>query len=884
MSTVGSEAWHEELDRKWPTAALTEIALITLSKVEKDVLCDTDDVAFAIVHLVCWVIIAAAEAGFKGWKRSLYPRDDMVPHILGYVYENDEITDTALRCWRKKSFKEIREYEPFLSPNAIYVKQEAYKLMKTVVDKGWERPYCGDRHLLLLREIKDMCRENTKSPNSSCRNFVPFIQSSGTGKSRMIDEMASLVFTLPFNLRNPEEFKPLAYPPPDDAISKYMLEEECYETARSRVFVFLKHLFVETLNELRTHKVDGPLKTTEELASWWKIHLLETEPETGKTRRTILYDRIIKMSNVEFEKFGTSNTLSENTSSALHNLLERIPVSDHLQLVLYFDEADTLSSHTTINRRGYEMNMYDVMLSCLRELASRPSMFVVFLSTESRPSKLLLPKIYMETWSDMHAEGKRSMLPLAGVAFDCSPDFPLPLRSGKLKLEMITDMRFMAQFGRTLWQSFFTGHDEKHKTKRIVLAHAQEKLLNQRDFTFSLASVSNLGALASLDVLLSLSYDPTFGQEGELVTNHMRLAYNFSMDRLYGMDSGYSSEPILAEAASQVISDCEKVHPNAMVEILSHHVNKGVINVGYCGELTSRLLLTMAYRKATQISAVNLYSGGCGIVPFLEALYTDEHINLILNHVPDNRRSGSNSRRLREVFASSWIRFTHFDRTDYDDDVSSFDILTAFVCGVAIICTTRQVTTINIIIPVLLDKDKPLSESNMSAILIRTSSHDTVRRVAWYHIDEEEIGLFRDNTLERPYIRMVMDLGVRRPDPVTHTKANHQTENERAAKRIKIYDDHSDATPGETEHRIEHPRYSIFAYGCKANVYRVIQPNDEPKFNSILKMKSFYSRIAPYDLMAPFQSLREKVETNLDVQLSGVQVGMNEDDSDYDSE
>ncbi|KAF8987022.1 hypothetical protein BDQ17DRAFT_1490436 [Cyathus striatus] len=301
MNTVGSEAWHEELDKKWPTATLTEIASIVLSKVEKDLQCDKYEVAFAVMQLVCWVIVAAAEAGFRDWKRSLYPRDNLDSHIIRYVYENDKITDIALRCWRKKSFKEIREYEPFLSLNAICVKQEAYKLMKTVVEKGWERPYCGDRHLLLLRTIKDMCRENAKSPNSSCRNSVPIIQSSGTGKSRMIDEMASLVFTLPFNLRNPEEFKPLAYPPPDDAVSKYMLEEECYETARSRVFVFLKHLFVETLNELRTHKAEGPPKTTEELASWWKIHLLKTEPETGKTRRTILYDRIVNMSTVEFE-------------------------------------------------------------------------------------------------------------------------------------------------------------------------------------------------------------------------------------------------------------------------------------------------------------------------------------------------------------------------------------------------------------------------------------------------------------------------------------------------------------------------------------------------------------------------------------------------------
>ena len=36
-------------------------------------------------------------------------------------------------------------------------------------------------------------------------NTVAMIQSSGTGKSRTVHEMANLVFTLPFNIRFPKE-------------------------------------------------------------------------------------------------------------------------------------------------------------------------------------------------------------------------------------------------------------------------------------------------------------------------------------------------------------------------------------------------------------------------------------------------------------------------------------------------------------------------------------------------------------------------------------------------------------------------------------------------------------------------------------------------------
>jgi hypothetical protein len=36
-------------------------------------------------------------------------------------------------------------------------------------------------------------------------NYLPIIQSSGTGKSRTVHELARLVFTIPFNLRGDDE-------------------------------------------------------------------------------------------------------------------------------------------------------------------------------------------------------------------------------------------------------------------------------------------------------------------------------------------------------------------------------------------------------------------------------------------------------------------------------------------------------------------------------------------------------------------------------------------------------------------------------------------------------------------------------------------------------
>jgi hypothetical protein len=65
---------------------------------------------------------------------------------------------------------------------------------------AWKAAYRGRDHELLENNIKKM-NEERKHHTSIYSNMVSMIQSSGTGKSRMVHELARRVFTLPFNLR-----------------------------------------------------------------------------------------------------------------------------------------------------------------------------------------------------------------------------------------------------------------------------------------------------------------------------------------------------------------------------------------------------------------------------------------------------------------------------------------------------------------------------------------------------------------------------------------------------------------------------------------------------------------------------------------------------------
>ena len=47
--------------------------------------------------------------------------------------------------------------------------------------------------------------DSSRMPSQAYANMMTILQSSGTGKSRMVDQLAFQVFTFPFNLRDPAE-------------------------------------------------------------------------------------------------------------------------------------------------------------------------------------------------------------------------------------------------------------------------------------------------------------------------------------------------------------------------------------------------------------------------------------------------------------------------------------------------------------------------------------------------------------------------------------------------------------------------------------------------------------------------------------------------------
>ncbi len=95
------------------------------------------------------------------------------------------------------------------------------------MNKAWKGEYQGQYHRLLYDNIAKMTWKT-----QSYGNTLSLIQSSATGKTRMVHEYASLVFAIPSNLREDSE---------TDGLSRSRI------TSAPRMILFFLH---QTLHDL----------------------------------------------------------------------------------------------------------------------------------------------------------------------------------------------------------------------------------------------------------------------------------------------------------------------------------------------------------------------------------------------------------------------------------------------------------------------------------------------------------------------------------------------------------------------------------------------------------------------------------------------------------
>ena len=73
---------------------------------------------------------------------------------------------------------------------------------RAAIIEGWNSRFIGTAHVALatnIRKIYDDAINDLR--NHKYTTHVSIIQSSGSGKSRLVDKVAETIFTIPFNIR-----------------------------------------------------------------------------------------------------------------------------------------------------------------------------------------------------------------------------------------------------------------------------------------------------------------------------------------------------------------------------------------------------------------------------------------------------------------------------------------------------------------------------------------------------------------------------------------------------------------------------------------------------------------------------------------------------------
>jgi hypothetical protein len=373
---------------------------------------------------------------------------------------------------------------------------------------------------------------------------------------------------------------------------------------------------------------------------------------------------------------------------------------------------------------------------------------------------------------------------------------------------------------------------------RLLIEFAQQKLAGSN----KIAGNRN-AELAALSVRLSLEFEPrrdaSREKENSLVEGHMRVAYSVPIHREY-MRSGYSSEPILAEAAAEMMKKFDVLA--ALVDVTSN----GLIQKGELGELVGRTLLMRAHDKAIRTEELPQCSSPIPLKAFLVALFGQDATEKIWASEACNIVK---SNTFGDEFKDARVHFTHHMRAYRDLTLNDETAYLAMCRGAAWQCAPQH-TAVDIGVPVLLRNEK-ISRRVMTMLWFQIK--DRIRE-GHHIVDVDPEKFFTDpkGDDKRPYIIVIMQLGVKTPKP-----------------ELTITPPPSRASPRLSHSR--HPKFEINVSGCTSNLYNAISASENEQYaqllavrdtieehsrpetaDEVLRLKPFYqSKEASFDWASP---------------------------------
>ncbi|QRW05967.1 hypothetical protein RhiLY_04966 [Ceratobasidium sp. AG-Ba] len=353
-------------------------------------------------------------------------------------------------------------------------------------------------------------------------------------------------------------------------------------------------------------------------------------------------------------------------------------------------------------------------------------------------------------------------------------------------VEDVCKTEFMVRFDRPLFWSRYEAGDRD--VRKGIVSFARKKLAGSEG-----DALTNHSQLAVLMFRIGLSLHKTrrevHEQEVHLVKAHMITAYTIPDHREY-IHVGASSEPILAEAAAQLM-DINNTWDTLLYKLFRLH-NRKILNVEQ-GKLLARLLLTKAHdwavrSKAEYVIRPRWFTKSIPLADFLESLVGKENKNKIMDAKPDNMPDGPTL--ATNGLGQAILNFTHWAKAE-----GRYCHSTHASHG------RRQAGAVCRICNILADKNPSDADSPPD------------------HISPEAVN-------SRPYLTIVLDF----------TGSDSNPDKLKPVVSISS----SKLIPGRNSlHETTHPRYAVSISGCTHEAFpELIAAEEEHKYSSLLKPRN----------------------------------------------
>ncbi|KAF8455533.1 hypothetical protein BGX38DRAFT_1140442 [Terfezia claveryi] len=724
------------------------------------------------------------------------------PQYRSKIYENNcALLRNLGTAYQNKDFQSINSLliQACTSRQRIKLVEDPRTISGSLrsMQVAWRQPFFGDIHHALLREL-DEKEESFSEEETTLKNYakiVPIVQSSGMGKSKLLDQCSLFRLGIVFTLRLPGQ---TGFPPGDLEITELLrASAEDSRSQHTTVVAFLSSTIaqvnIQLAKYMNSHGGDtkGFIKEFHDLMQ--PLEYQETQTPAGEkqslTPSAVIYttrslERVQLCSKIveetkklyatfckdlawmgilnsklaDFDQMETHHLFIRHLKKPLFKLLENLHAGEpavQVPALLVFDEVSNLIVGTPAS------SPYLALRRVLRCLRSFPA-WSFFLDTNSS-----LTNIAPSTSNDLSARiRERKFVRII-------PFFSFPINLGMSQclqedmasqitkpLAQFATIQHMALLGRPLWRAYST--EACSTIREIVL----KKVFNEQ---FDTANVNHIFALMSYRVCTQpcMSNKEVVGLCEQGVNSHLRVILEMDSDNGL-LHTNTPSEPVVSEALAYLLNSGKgamRVWSDSLHTLVNKLLSPGLIDNGRTGELAMRIHLIIARdRLLAQNISTDTYSFAVQFTlpSFLKILFTKPISDQILSAKArsSQKRAQRTGMSAQDVFQTAYLNFSHFISTESNLTRETMgELLHGLMFHQAALQMRFNGADWDLLIPIYIgDPQAPFNRDHLSAVLIQVKNRVTAK--PWVVPEKNYTKLLP----HVPILAIIVELGAEKSD------------------------------------------------------------------------------------------------------------------------